>query len=140
MSRRTERDDGLTLIELLVTVALMGAAFAIIVTGMLSYVSTGIQHRSAATVQLELHKYADLLSALSYQTCATPYSPAYTAPTNVTVSMSKSLWDGTTKTFSVTPAAGCSDPGLQRVRVTMTYFDSVVNHGYTESLDIVKRQ
>jgi hypothetical protein len=54
--------------------------------------------------------------------------------------MSKSLWDGTTKTFSVTPAAGCSDPGLQRVRVTMTYFDSVVNHGYTESLDIVKRQ
>ena len=140
MSRRAREDDGLTLVELLVAVAIMGVAFTIVVGGIFTYVQSSINHRSQATVQLELRKYVTALQGLAYSSCATSYAPAYTAPTGIgTPTQSVMLWNATANDFTTTPAVGCADPGLQRIRVTMTFNDGDPTHTYSESVDVVKR-
>ncbi|MCU1676620.1 MAG: hypothetical protein JWM93_1378 [Frankiales bacterium] len=142
MSRPRRNDEGLTLVELLITVAMMGLAFSIIVTGMLTYLNASQQHRNAATVQLELQKYADLVAKATYPaTCGTAYAIAYTPPANVTLTSAVvTLWTPASSTFATPWTAGCTDTGLQRVRITMGYSDGQNTHAFTGTADVVKRK
>jgi prepilin-type N-terminal cleavage/methylation domain-containing protein len=72
-SRSTEA--GFSLIEMLVTVMIVGIAFAIIVGGVYSAVVTADYHRKQANVQAALRNVAEALKASTYVNCAT--SPNY---------------------------------------------------------------
>ena len=57
--RSLRSDDGTTLIEVIVTVAIMGIAFAVILGGMATSVLMSDVHRKQATSQTILRDYAE---------------------------------------------------------------------------------
>jgi prepilin-type N-terminal cleavage/methylation domain-containing protein len=141
MPRRTHRvvgDAGVTLVELLVAVAIMGVAFAAIIGGMYTYTVGSATHRSQADVQLQLRTYAESIAEAPFVTCPTAVyanAAAYTAPAGFTVTNTTKLWDTATSTFDITPTAGCTST-LQRVTLIVA---KTGPYPYSESLDIVKR-
>jgi prepilin-type N-terminal cleavage/methylation domain-containing protein len=136
-SRRMRGDAGFTLAELLVTVAMVGVAFAVLVGGMFTYTTTSGTHRSQAEVQVELRRFAEAVANSAYVTCSTAYTVSnYTAPAGYSASNSVMLWNSATKAFDITPVAGCVDTGLQRVRATVARSSGFT---YSESIDVVKR-
>ena len=136
--RQRRGDDGVTLVELIVAVAILGIAGTGIVTGMYTYTTTSATHRSQADVQLQLRRYAEAVANTTYAgACATSYTVAsYAAPAGFTASNVVALWNPLTLAYDITPAAGCTDPKLQRVRVTVAATGAFP---YTESVDVVKR-
>ncbi|MEY2514756.1 MAG: hypothetical protein QOJ89_2114, partial [bacterium] len=85
-----------------------------------------------------LRRYAEAVANTAYAgACATSYTFAgYAAPAGFTASNVVALWNPLTLAYDITPAAGCVDPKLQRVRVTVAQSGA---YPYTESVDIVKR-
>ena len=130
-------DGGLTLVELLVTVAIVGVAFASLIAGISTYTTSGANHQLQAETQLQLREFAERVTVASYVDCATSYDSAYTPPSGFGRVSSVRLWNPATSAYDITPTAGCTDPRLQRVTLTLTR--TRVPLAYTTTLDIVKR-
>ncbi|MDQ1725571.1 MAG: hypothetical protein QOG52_2599 [Frankiaceae bacterium] len=133
---RAHGDGGMTLIELIMSIAIMGVAFTVIVTGMLTYVSSATTHRTQANVALYARQYAESIADASYVSCAASYGALpYTPPAGFTASNAVMIWDEYASAFSVAPGS-CSgaDDRLQRVRATVT-----ATGGYTTTVDVLKR-
>ncbi len=73
--RRSRGDDGLTLIEVLVTVVILGIAFVTVVGGMAVSIAGSDMHRKQATSQTVLRNLAESLKAAPYQ-CSGDYTEA----------------------------------------------------------------
>jgi prepilin-type N-terminal cleavage/methylation domain-containing protein len=138
MRRDGARDDGLTLVELLVTVAIMGIAFSAIVAGMFMYTTSATSHRDQAEAQLQLREFAERVVVAPYVDCKPAYDDAYVAPAGSVRSSVVTLWNPLTSAFDIPAAAGCTDPKLQRVTITITR-GSVATYTYSTTLDVVKR-
>jgi type II secretory pathway pseudopilin PulG len=139
MSKRQRgRDDGETLIEILISIAILG----IVVVGLGAAIAFAVRasgiHRGQAQASQYLHNYAETLQS-EYKPCAANPSAAYVAdlaalgtPTGFSApTVDVAAWNGTS--FN----AGCSGPdlGLQRVTLTLT---STAGQG-DESLVVVIR-
>ncbi len=81
--RRTRDEAGLTLIEVLVTVAILGIAFVTVVGGMAVSIAGSDMHRKQATSQTVLRNLAEFLKAADYQ-CSGDYTAAIDPPTGFT--------------------------------------------------------
>ena len=136
--RSGDSQSGVTLVELLVTVAIVGVAFVAIVSGMFTYTASATAHRHQADTQLQLREWAERVTVAPYVDCKTAYDDAYTPPTGYTRSSIVRLWNPTTAAFDIVPAAGCTDPKLQRVTLTLVRA-SLPQYTYTAILDVVKR-
>lgn len=138
-----DREDGLSLVESLVAVAILGLAFVSILAALTTTISGSELHRRQATLEAVLRNKAELVKSVSYQSCgtsaqyesATPYTPA--AP-NSQYSVSVTAVDY----FSVSgsspaPDSGCPvlDPGLQRLTLRAASPDGNV----VKSLKVFKR-
>ena len=140
--RRCQGDEGLTLVELLVSITIIGVAAAAMVGGMFTYTAASGTHRSQADVQLELRRYAEAIANTAYTNACTPtvrtsYTPTgYTAASGYSATNSITLWNPATTAFDINPAAGCIDPKLQRMRLTVT---KTGVSPYSETVDVVKR-
>ena len=133
-------EEGETLIELLIAVAIMGIAVVAIVGGIATTILMSDIHRKQATAGAYLRDYAETLQG-SYTSCtsgapdyaallAEPVGGQFTAPT-ATVT----YWDTVSRSFS---GSSCppTDPGLQQVTLTLASADSRAS----ESLVVVLRQ
>ncbi|MGH2722403.1 MAG: type IV pilus modification PilV family protein [Actinomycetota bacterium] len=137
-------EAGVTLIELLVTVVILGIAFAVIVGGMMTSIIGSDVHRKGATAGTVLQSYAEAVKAAQYtpapsSNCSAAMTAAYgtpagfSAPTGFTPSIgSFGYWNSTTSTFGT--ACPASDAGLQKMQLTVT-----APNGTTKSVSIVKR-
>jgi Tfp pilus assembly protein PilV len=87
---RPFRDGGETLIEVVISIAIMGIAFVALMGGMLTAVSMSGLHRQQADVQLQLVSALEQVKAALYVPCAgnTTYSP----PSGVTETVE--YWNG----------------------------------------------
>jgi prepilin-type N-terminal cleavage/methylation domain-containing protein len=117
-------DRGITLLEILITVALMSIAFASVLGGMGLFLKTESVQRSTARIDVDLRSYAEQLLATGYVNCATPASYAsIEPPAGYTASVSVAYWDGGL------PAAfgsSCtSDQGVQQLTVSLAASDGV---------------
>jgi prepilin-type N-terminal cleavage/methylation domain-containing protein len=133
---RARDDAGLTLIELLMSVAIMGVAFSVIVTGMFTFVTSANSHRTQANAGLYARQYAEAIANASYASCAASYGALpYTPPAGYVAANTVLIWDEYSSTFSVAPGS-CSgaDDRMQRVHITL-----VTTTGYTVTDDVVKR-
>jgi prepilin-type N-terminal cleavage/methylation domain-containing protein len=133
---------GYTLVELLVSVAIIGIAFTAIISGIWGYIADATQHRVQADTHLVLAKYAEAVGTMTYANCATTYTPAvaaFTLPTGYTSAVSVNLWNPATKQFDIVGAAGCTDPGAQRVQLTLTATNAAP-YAYAATIDVVKRR
>jgi Tfp pilus assembly protein PilV len=140
---------GETLIELLVTVSIMGIAFIGILAGIgVTFVASD-SHRQAATAEGVLRNYAERIqdpTDVPYVTCATTSS--YTTPIGFalpaagwTASVTSALWwQGNTPPTFLATLATCpsSDKGLEQL--TLTVKSPTGLHQATATVVIVKRK
>jgi Tfp pilus assembly protein PilV len=145
---RTRRGDqrGETLLELLVTVTIMGTAFVGILAGIGTTFMATDSHRQAATAEGVVRSYAERIadpSDVPYVACATTAS--YGIPSGFSLpdagwsaSVTKVLaWQGNSPpTF----LASCPSPDRGLQQLTLTVKSPAGAHQATANLVIVKRK
>jgi Tfp pilus assembly protein PilV len=134
MGQRIADDRGLTLIEMLITVTVLGAGFIAILAGLTTTMRTSSLHRQQSRGEAIVREYAEKVDAAAYVPCAAPaiYEGAYTPPTGWTATVVDVRYlDATTNAYVGCPA----DTGVQVVSVRVAHDGGDV----TERLDVVKR-
>ncbi|HVV37189.1 MAG TPA: type II secretion system protein [Acidimicrobiales bacterium] len=108
-ARRRSRDSGFTLIEVLVTVAIVGIAFVVFVAGMGIAITSADLHRQLATGQASIRNFAEAVKAAPYVDCAstTSYAGVYSPTPADRLSAASSF---TNATAHVAPDAGDTAP------------------------------
>lgn len=81
ITRRATGEAGLTLVELLVTIVIMGIAFAVLVGGLGTAVLGSDLHRKQAKVENLLRTFAETVKSAPYQDCATKDYAGWSFPT-----------------------------------------------------------
>lgn len=144
MRHRLRRDDrGETLLELVVTIAILGVCVVGIGAGIALSVKISSIHRDQATADAFLHNYAETLQN-SYTPCSAGTTPDYVsigslAPPSgfAAPTATVKFWNpsGSPASFS---SASCpaSDPGLQQVTLSLNSSDGFT----TESLVVILRK
>jgi Tfp pilus assembly protein PilV len=137
--RRVEGERGETLLELLVSITILGVCVVAIASGIAVSVRISAIHRTQATASDWLHNSAESLQ--SQYTACTPGSPmsyasklsppsGYLSPATAPVM----FWNKSSGTFDL-PNCPASDPGLQQVQITLTSAGGQV----AETLTVVLR-
>jgi prepilin-type N-terminal cleavage/methylation domain-containing protein len=123
-------DAGLTLAELLVTLAIMGIAFVAILSGITTFFRSQSANTTLADLDDSIRSYSEQLVGQPYQSCATSYSVA--VPSGFSGSVQVRYWDGALPaSFNSTCTA---DLGVQQLTVTLTNSAD----GITDSMQVVK--
>lgn len=136
-------EAGVTLVEVIVGVAILGIAIVAIVGAMGTSILASDVHRRYADADIALRDYAETLNAASYITCgsATAYETAaalsYTPPTNYAASVTTvEYYRASTGTFGSLPSScPATDEGLQRLSLRVASSDGRA----AETVQIVKR-
>lgn len=134
LSGRRADQAGVTLVEMLVSVAILGVAVAALVGGLTTAIVISDTHRTQATSDAIARSAAEHIksSGVTYVDCATAYPVPTGSPTPVA---SVEYWNGATPAgFSATCPA--TDLGLQRITVTVPGSDRTG----PESVVILKRR
>jgi prepilin-type N-terminal cleavage/methylation domain-containing protein len=133
-------DRGDTLIEVLVTIAILGIAVVAVVGGLGTAIFMSDVHTKEATEQTIIHDYAEAIQGFqTWKGCAanaSTYAPSSVGLTNYndnastyTVSDTVSYWNG----LAFTPTCS-TDTGLQEIALTVSAPPRA-----TETLAILKR-
>ncbi|MEY2566188.1 MAG: hypothetical protein QOE35_717 [Actinomycetota bacterium] len=130
-----DREHGSTLVELLVTIVIIGIAFAVIVGGMTTSIFASDVHRQQASAETVMRQFAETVKAATYVDCASNY--AYSPPTGFAATVSTIFYGSGDSMSFPSPQPSCPpDPGLQRVSLRV----AATNGRDSETLDIVKRK
>jgi prepilin-type N-terminal cleavage/methylation domain-containing protein len=146
---RLRGDAGVTLIELLVTVVILGVVFVAVLGGMATGMVVSDLHRKQATAETIIRSYAEAVKAASYTVCAGTAAYAasavgYSVPTGLRPTYAVSVtavkyWQpgGSTGSF-VSSLGTCpgSDNSLQSVALRVSSTDG----RDSESMQVVKRK
>lgn len=126
------RDRGLTLVEVLLAVSILGIGVTSLVGGMMTSITVSSRGQQSAEGLSAIRAYAEAVSAASYADCATSYpAPGFTAPAGWSAATPVvSYWNGS----SFTATCG-TDRGLQKVTLRLTAADGAV-----ETVAIAKRK
>lgn len=130
-------EEGTTLVELLVAVAILGIAFVAILGGMMTSVTASDVHRKQADGLALLTRNAEAVKAAPYVPCAPPaaYQAALTMPTDYVVSVTAVAIPAGSGFVSCTAAA--EDTGIQRVSLKAEATSGTTS---SETIEIIKRQ
>jgi prepilin-type N-terminal cleavage/methylation domain-containing protein len=135
-TRSEDRDAGLTLVEVLLAVAILGIGVTAIVGGMMTSIKSSDMERRAADGQTAMRAYAEAVAGATYAACASSYTATgFTAPAGFSASMTVTYWNASTSSFG----SSCTvptDSGLQKVALTVAATDGRA----TETLTIAKRK
>jgi prepilin-type N-terminal cleavage/methylation domain-containing protein len=131
-----QNEAGVTLIESLVSITILGIAFAIFVGGMFTSVLGSDLNRKQATAETVLRQYAEAVKSIGYTDCATSTSYAAAIPsgyTKFTSSVTALTYLNTGAFVATCPAP---DQGLQKVVLRVASNDG----RNAETIEIVKRK
>lgn len=137
--RRPSGDAGETLIELLISLMILGITVAAIIAGLGTGIVTTTIHRKNTVAGDFLRDYAEKVKGTGYVECATATAYSATAlgmsvPAGYTVTASApKFWDDGPMAFT---SACAPDPGLQQVVLGVTSADGQAG----ESLAVVIRK
>jgi type II secretory pathway pseudopilin PulG len=117
--RPAARDGGETLVELLVTVVILGIATSGISAALVATVNASNLHRQEVLARHSLRAWAEQIGVGTYTACAAPSNfaaPSPALPSGLTAAVpSVSYWDGTSF------ASSCdTDTGVQKVTLRIT--------------------
>lgn len=126
------RDAGLTLVEVLLAVSILGVGVTVLVGGMMTSITVSGQGQRSAEGQAAIRAYAESVASTAYTDCASSYpSPGFTPPSGWTAAAQVvTYWDGS----SFVSTCG-TDSGLQRVQLRLTTSD-----GGAETLSVARRK
>lgn len=129
MAPDTADERGETLVELLITIVIMGITVVAVVGALMTSIQMSDIHRKQATAGAAARDYAETVDryvgSTGYVACATPsaYSPStvgFSAPSGYTASVSSVLyWTGAAWTAACSP-----DLGLQQVTLAVQSSDA----------------
>ena len=142
LRRLWHRERGETLVEVLITITIVGIAFTGILAGLATAINLSGRHRGQANADVVLVSAAESVKSQAYAPCpgvtTTSYNPTQGvtlpsgwAASNIEITSVKK-WNGTAFVASC-PAA---DGNLQLVTITATTPDNKS----TESVEVVKRK
>jgi type II secretory pathway pseudopilin PulG len=131
---RGRGERGETLVELLVTVVIMGSAIVALVAGVATAVASSDTHRQDATAEGVVRSYAEQVVNATYVDCTTTYTPAYTPPTGWTLSITSIQYLQGGNTYGSTCG---TDLGAQQI--TVRAVSPHTKNGADVSVVIVKR-
>jgi hypothetical protein len=138
------RDRGESLVEILVSISILGVAGSAILGAVGMASSSSTLHRNLATSQNLVRNWAEAVTAADYVKCAGPGAFDGTKP-NLTADQYKGYsatvsavryWDGTT--FG-TACSAATDTGLQRVSLVISAPASM-GPSFDQTLDVVVRR
>jgi type II secretory pathway pseudopilin PulG len=139
----SERERGETLIELLVSVTIMGFAVVVLLGGLGTGIRMSDLHRKQVTASAQVRAFAEAIenavagSPTAYAECATPatYAPLYSTgdPKYTAQLVAVRYWTGASFDTTCTLA---TDSGVQRVSLRVQSFDNAV----AETLDVIIRK
>jgi prepilin-type N-terminal cleavage/methylation domain-containing protein len=133
-------DAGLTLVEVLVAVAILGIGVVSVLGGLMTSIKVSSDGQTTTEVRNALRSYAEAVTAATYVDCA-PDSTYAAAAVGFTPPAGASADDVVSYLASASAASAAfgtdcsSDAGLQRVALTVTTAD-----GGAQSLSVVKRR
>jgi Tfp pilus assembly protein PilV len=131
-------DQGETLLELLVSIVILGVCVVAIGSSITLSILMSDVHRKQSVASEFLHNYAETIQASTYQPCtgAVNYATSLAVPPNGgpwTLTQKKvQFWNGTSFT-STCPGTG--DKGLEQVTLRLQSSDQTVD----ETLDVIVR-
>ena len=115
------RDEGFTLVEMLLAVAVLGLGVLSVVGGMAVSIKVADTGRRNAEAQGVLRSYAEAVAGDTYTGCATTYPAAgFSPPSGWTTGLTVAYWNTSSSSFDTTCG---TDSGLQRVTLTVTSND-----------------
>ena len=129
MTRVDRGDEGTTLVELLIAVAILGLSVTAIVGAMMTSIITTDVHRGVTTGETAVRSYAEVTknfvaevdaagAPVNWERCPATYDPGFVPPTGfVDVAVTVEYWDGTA--WDATCPAGTSDT-VQRLTLAVT--------------------
>lgn len=136
--RPAARDAGETLVELLVTVVILGIATSGISAALLATVNASDLHRQQVLARAALRSWAEQIGTGTYNACAAAGSfaaPSPALPSGLTAAVtSVSYWDGTSF------AASCAgDRGVQKVTLRITAANGL-SASLSQDVEVVVRK
>jgi type II secretory pathway pseudopilin PulG len=141
---RRRDDRGETLIELLVSITIMGITTAAIIGAVFTVAISSNVHRNQVTVLNQLRTSAEIVNraeSADFFDCAVPFQVAMTADmpwysvANTVFVQSVTYWDAASSSFTST----CNHLGLLRVTLEIDQPRQGVR-AYTQTLDVVVRR
>lgn len=143
-SRSRPRDGGESLVELLVSMTILGIAGTAVLGGVGIASSTSALHRTQAQAQNLIRNWAEDVSDRTYTSCVTVGDFAATKPdlTGAQYSGYTATVGGVAYWNGAAFVASCPAPdlGLQRVTLRLGTPQSLGIGGFTQSLDVVVRR
>jgi type II secretory pathway pseudopilin PulG len=137
---RLGRERGDTLVEVLITITIVGIAFTGILAGLATAINLSGRHRGQANADVVLVSAAESVKNQAYTQCASTSS--YSATSGVTLPSgwvasnlsitSVKKWNGS----SFVTTCPATDQGLQLITISATTPDNKS----TETIEVVKRQ
>ncbi|MCA1840847.1 MAG: prepilin-type N-terminal cleavage/methylation domain-containing protein [Actinomycetota bacterium] len=151
-TRQPRSDLGLTLIEVLITVAIMGIAFVSILGAMGTSILASDIHRKRANAETVLRNYSEAIKGTSYVPCPasgtaynnasgfTPASPNQNYSVSVTAVeyLATSTVSGNVVPSPIPCATPTSDPGVQRLTLQVSG-PSGATHQVTQTVKVIRR-
>jgi prepilin-type N-terminal cleavage/methylation domain-containing protein len=148
-ARGIHAEEGFSLVELLVTIVIVGVTFSALLGGLITTITVSSLHRKQATADSVARSAAEWIkdpAANPFQPCATggTYSlSGLSVPSGYSVAVTgveNWNWNGPPVTASYVPTfspsqAGCNDYGLQRITIVVTSSGAQVS----ETVQVLKR-
>ena len=141
--RSSERGE--TLIEILVSVTILGIIGVALVGGLLMISTSSVVHRDAASSQNSMRNWAESVSSSAYGACNTLTAASFLAlkPANLPAGFTASVpsvlyWNGSAFVAGPCTVGGALDTGL--IKVTLQLTPPVTPGSHAETLVVVKRK
>ena len=128
------QERGVTLVELLIAVTLMGMAFVALLGGLGVFFRTSNTQRSTSDIDSALRTYVEQVVDAAYVNCATSYTIT-PPPSGMTATVTIRYWDGQDAPAGFTTGSCTTDKGAQQITVRMTQAST----GTYQELTVVKR-
>jgi type II secretory pathway pseudopilin PulG len=135
--RRRADERGETLLELLITLTIMGGVVIAVLAGIATAADTSDANKKEIGVEVVLRDYAEAVMGAAYNGCLVPTGIVYTPPAGYAVStpVVTGCYDGASTSGGY---SGSSDGGTVRLRLEAHSTDSATNRQRTKTLEMVK--